>query len=355
VLTLFPNTVARVLFISLSLLLTEGCAARSAGISSGTVVQNHSGSSDAGVNRAGIAGPRSKGVGVTTVSLTGAELDEVVAAGPLAIASVQPNVDANVKLLVDRWIDALFELDVHRWVGIGVVVLMIVFYYLEGRSSLFSLAFAGACCGGAAYAIESGQMAMGIAAGLWGLLAVRKFWRQTKAKREGLSRAEQLTLAWFVRVIGIFAVGSGALLLVVDSPVSLKLPMAVSHSIIEAIPLLLVGVAYLAWLATEKPRMIDLVKQILIAVAFILWGVDLLMPTGAWARFVGAVVIAIYVFDLAWLMEGNLRRKLVAALDGPRDGGASGNEGERQWSGDTIGVHEGNGGRSQRAVGRAAI
>jgi hypothetical protein len=75
------------------------------------------------------------------------------------------------------------------------------------------------------------------------------------------------------------------------------------------VPLLLVGIAFLGWLAIDRPATIDLIKQVLIAVAFILWGGNLLMPSGQWTRFVGAVVIAIYVFDLAWLMEGNLRRK----------------------------------------------
>jgi hypothetical protein len=85
-------------------------------------------------------------------------------------------------------------------------------------------------------------------------------------------------------------------------------------------PLLLVGIAYLAWLAVDRPAIIDLIKQVLLALAFILWGVDLLMPVGQWSRFVGAVVIAIYVFDLAWLMEGNLRKKFGVHLAGGGNG-----------------------------------
>ena len=72
----------------------------------------------------------------------------------------------------------------------------------------------------------------------------------------------------------------------------------------------LIGIAYLAWLATERRPIVEMVKQVLIALAFILWGTNLLMPTGHWAQFVGGVVIAVYVFDLAWLIEGNLRRQL---------------------------------------------
>jgi hypothetical protein len=116
-----------------------------------------------------------------------------------------------------------------------------------------------------------------------------------------------------VRFVGILAVISGVVLLVVDSPVSAYVPIPISPRIAEAIPLLLVGIACLGWLAVDRPSRIDLIKQILIAAAFILWGINLLMPPGKWSKFTGAVVIAIYVFDLAWLMEGNLRKKLSVA------------------------------------------
>jgi hypothetical protein len=118
------------------------------------------------------------------------------------------------------------------------------------------------------------------------------------------------TLVWPLRFLYLLAVACGVALLIVDSPIPVRLPSHITHAMVEAAPLVLVGVAFLVWLAIERPPIIDLLKQFFIALAFILWGVDLLMPPGAWATFVGAVVIAIYVFDLAWLMEGNLRKKV---------------------------------------------
>lgn len=112
-----------------------------------------------------------------------------------------------------------------------------------------------------------------------------------------------------------FGVASGVVLLVVDSPLATHLRIRPSHAVTEAVPLLLVGVAYLAWLATERRPLVEMVKQVLIALAFILWGANLLMPPGHWAQFVGGVVIAVYVFDLAWLIEGNLRRQLRDSTD----------------------------------------
>ena len=116
-------------------------------------------------------------------------------------------------------------------------------------------------------------------------------------------------LLWPSRILSLLAVISGMVLLVVDSPVSLKLQQLRVRPVVEAMPLLLAGLAFLGWIAVDPPGLIDVIKQVFIAVAFILWGIDLLIPSGRWAIFIGAVVIAIYVFDLAWLMEGNFRRK----------------------------------------------
>jgi hypothetical protein len=353
---LSKNPLVRVLFISLLLSLTAGCTAHSASVSSaGGQVQlmpyagrpsNADNPQSSSVNSPILAVGSAANPEVRPWPLS-LHLETAMPAGQFVGAASPSDMQTNVKLLVDRSIDALFRLDRRNWLGVGILVSMLLFYHLEGRSPLFGLLFAGACWAGSAYAGLSEQPLAAVAAGIWGLLAVRKCWRQRKAKSSGLSRGEQLALAWFVRAIGILAVCSGVFLLIADSPVSINLPLTVSHSIIEAIPLLLVGIAYLAWLATEKPTVIDLIKQIFIAIAFILWGADLLMPPGNWARFVAAVVIAIYVFDLAWLIEGNLRKKLRASFnDQQTDNGVPDGD-NRRWSGDTIGVHEGNGGSSR--------
>jgi hypothetical protein len=182
---------------------------------------------------------------------------------------------------------------------------MLILYTLEDRSAFFTLAFASACWTGSAYGILQRSWLIGSVGAIWGCLALRKWWRRIRTTKNSEDRA----VIWPVRVIGALAVLSGFFLLGVDSPLTSQLPAWISRAVIEAMPLLLVGIAYLAWLAVDRPPMVDLIKQILIAVAFVLWGISLLMPPGPWTRFVGAVVIAIYVFDLAWLMEGNLRKR----------------------------------------------
>ncbi len=182
---------------------------------------------------------------------------------------------------------------------------MLILYALEDRSPFFTLAFAAACWTGSAYGVLQKSWLITLAGGIWGCLALRKWWRRIQSRND----TEDRVVIWPVRVIGVLAVMSGVVLLIVDSPLSAQPPIPISRAVAEAIPLLLVGVAFLAWLAIDRPPIIDLIKQIFIALAFILWGINLLMPPGQWAKFVGAVVIAIYVFDLAWLMEGNLRKR----------------------------------------------
>jgi len=131
-----------------------------------------------------------------------------------------------------------------------------------------------------------------------------------KSTNVASGRAEHLIWVWPTRYLYIAAIICAVVLLIVDSPVAAHLTIPVSRAVVEAAPLLFVGIAFLVWLVIERPATIDLIKQLFIAAAFILWGIDLLMPPGQWATFVGAVVIAIYVFDLAWLIEGNLRKSM---------------------------------------------
>lgn len=164
------------------------------------------------------------------------------------------------QILIDRSIDALFWIDALTWLGIAVV------------------------------------------AAIWGLLAL---WKCARGM-------------WVIRAIGLGAIGSAVVLLLVDSPLSARLPVRIGSSEAGAMALLLAGGAFLALIVTHRQGVVEMVKQLFVAAAFILWGVDLLMPAGQWATFVGGVVVAIYVFDLVWLIEANLRRTVR-----PRGGGVT--------------------------------
>jgi hypothetical protein len=54
---------------------------------------------------------------------------------------------------------------------------MLVCYALEARSSWFVFAFGLACFGAAAYGWLAGAWPFGVIEGLWGLLALRRWYR----------------------------------------------------------------------------------------------------------------------------------------------------------------------------------
>ncbi len=228
---------------------------------------------------------------------------------------VPSEAQRETQALVDRFLNALFQINPSQWFGIGVLLALLLFYNLENRSPIFILAFALACGMGSVYGFLQGSGLIAAGGIVAGIFALRKFWQEIKSWNGILLRSDYLVLAWIVRTIALLAVLAGVNQLLVDSPLAARLPMRIDRATAEALPLLFVGIAYLAWLATERPGAIDLIKQLLIALAFILWGVSLLMPPGQSATLLGAVVIAIYVFDLAWMIEGNLRKKLRSDVD----------------------------------------
>jgi hypothetical protein len=60
--------------------------------------------------------------------------------------------------------------------GLGAVTAMLVFYALEDRGALYSLAFAGACALGSIYGFLQGAWPFGVIEAIWALVAVNR-WR----------------------------------------------------------------------------------------------------------------------------------------------------------------------------------
>jgi len=81
------------------------------------------------------------------------------------------------------------------------------------------------------------------------------------------------------------------------------------HAPASAAPLLLIGSAYLGFQVLTRPRPLDLFKAFIVSAAFILWGIDQLLPTGRLAMTLGDVVIVLYVVDLGWMMIDRLKQK----------------------------------------------
>jgi hypothetical protein len=78
---------------------------------------------------------------------------------------------------------------------------------------------------------------------------------------------------------------------------------------ISAAPLLLIGAAYLAFQLLIYAKPLDFFKALIVSSAFILWGIDQLLPSGWFATTLGDIVIVLYVIDLGWMMMDRLKQE----------------------------------------------
>ena len=79
------------------------------------------------------------------------------------------------------------------------------------------------------------------------------------------------------------------------------------HAPLSAMPLLLIGSAYVGLQALLRPVGIELLKRLMLGSAFLLWGVVQLMPPSVVATDLGDLVITLYVLDLGLIIRGELQ------------------------------------------------
>jgi hypothetical protein len=109
-------------------------------------------------------------------------------------------------------------------------------------------------------------------------------------------------LRWISSGLAILALTAGVVLLIGDAGLG-TLPW-LPEAVISAAPLLLVGASFLIMQRIIRPRLAELLKNVLSG-TFLLWGAVQLMPQNAMAKRLGNVVIALYVLDLAWVTLGS--------------------------------------------------
>jgi hypothetical protein len=110
-------------------------------------------------------------------------------------------------------------------------------------------------------------------------------------------------LRFLAILLVVLALLSGAVLLLKDAGTSAL--QSLPASMISAAPLLLVGVAFLFASPAMRPGWAELLKNVLLAGTFLLWGAVQLMPQNALAGRLGDLVIVLYVVDLAWAILAN--------------------------------------------------
>jgi hypothetical protein len=108
-------------------------------------------------------------------------------------------------------------------------------------------------------------------------------------------------LVWTTAIAALLA---GILLLTSDVFATI-----LRHAPTSAAPLLLIGATYLAFQALIRPKPLDLFKALIVSSAFILWGIDQLLPAGRFATTLGDMVIVLYVIDLGWMVIDRLKKK----------------------------------------------
>ena len=139
-------------------------------------------------------------------------------------------------------------------------------------------------------------------------------------KRPGEGSAIEELLRWLARSLAVMALlSSFALLSVGATPMLSPLPTYIAKAAfrgwalvksvpLSALPLLLAGFSYLVLQAILRPRLLELLKRLMLGAAFLLWGVVQLMPASSLTTELGNVVIALYVVDLGLIIWTDLER-----------------------------------------------
>lgn len=107
-------------------------------------------------------------------------------------------------------------------------------------------------------------------------------------------------LRWISCGLAVLALLAGAVLLLLGAQSASGIPAVV----ISAAPLLLVGVAFLALQPVLRPHLTELLKNVLLALTFLLWGGLQFLPQNSLSMWLGNLVIVLYVVDLAWVILG---------------------------------------------------
>jgi hypothetical protein len=81
------------------------------------------------------------------------------------------------------------------------------------------------------------------------------------------------------------------------------------HAPLSAMPLLLIGSAYIGLQALLRPVGMELLKRLMLGSAFLLWGIVQLMPPSVVATDLGDLVIALYVLDLGLIIQAELQKE----------------------------------------------
>ena len=103
-------------------------------------------------------------------------------------------------------------------------------------------------------------------------------------------------------MLGVITLASVVVLFVWDAfP---RLFPAKAHNFLGAFPLAMIAFAYLVYQTAHRPARMEVVKAIMLAVAFLFWAANQLWPDLSQATLFNDVAIALFVLDVFLVMVG---------------------------------------------------
>ena len=88
-----------------------------------------------------------------------------------------------------------------------------------------------------------------------------------------------------------------------------RLQLTALHQRAGAGSLMLIGASYMCLQLSWPRRWLELIKGVLLGVAFVLWGGELFVPPGALVTAMDSLVVTIFVVDLSLIIYEHLQRK----------------------------------------------
>jgi len=77
-----------------------------------------------------------------------------------------------------------------------------------------------------------------------------------------------------------------------------------AHTVLGALPLALIALAYLAYQAIRRPGVSELVKSILLSIAFLFWAANQFWPDKPYSTFLNDIAIGLFVLDMILVIMG---------------------------------------------------
>jgi hypothetical protein len=103
-------------------------------------------------------------------------------------------------------------------------------------------------------------------------------------------------------ILGVITLASVVVLLAWDAfP---RLFPARAHDVLAAFPLALIAVAYLLYQSAHRPARLEVVKAVMLAIAFLFWAANQFWPDLSHATQFNDIAIGLFVLDVFLVMVG---------------------------------------------------